>query len=120
MIVGLFYAKILFSVSQAMNPKRILTTEVGVIRAMVPKVPFACGKIREMLRGSPCRDPLDPLRSCSHIQLSIGFTDKKQKQLVWKKACHVKAKPCILQLTSSLQGDKKQARMTQNLAGKWH
>jgi hypothetical protein len=57
MIVGLFYAKILFSVSQAMNPKRILTTEVGVIRAMVPKVPFACGKIREMLRGSPCRDP---------------------------------------------------------------
>lgn len=28
-------------------PQRILTTEVGVIRAMVPEVPFACKKARD-------------------------------------------------------------------------
>lgn len=34
----------LFSGSQGTNSKRILTAEIGVIRTVVPKMPFACRK----------------------------------------------------------------------------
>lgn len=51
------------------NPIKILTTEVGVIRAMVPKMPFACKGKNERSLGDPLGSTQCPSAGGAHLIL---------------------------------------------------
>lgn len=48
-IAVLLHGGLYFLFPRKQSPPKILTTEVGVIRAVMPKMPFACRKTTERL-----------------------------------------------------------------------
>lgn len=97
----------LFSGSQGTNSKRILTAEIGVIRTVVPKMPFACGKRkRETFRwgsAGTCR------LSKKLITYSVPIVSHFREDGRTSQCC-VLAELCSLGPPEILQGDRRQAR----------
>lgn len=72
-------------------PPRILTTEVGVIRAMVSKMPFACRKTREGSSGDPHGGTQMPggadLTLSSPQTWPLTEDQSREAAGVWQKPC---------------------------------
>lgn len=59
-VISALYTEVLLSCFPDNKPPRVLTTEVGVVRAVMPKVPFACRKTRKRLSEASHGGPRPP------------------------------------------------------------
>lgn len=84
----------------------------------MPKMPFACRKTRDRISEESPRGS-QPLWGVDHTLSSppaLPFTEDKKREAVNS----VKAKPCSVGPRGSPQGERKQARMTQQLHRRMH